>query len=208
MGSVYGVGINDADYKIKRTESIEGKSITVFECPFYKKWKDLIRRCYSSKFHESNPTYFDCEVCDSWLSFMNFKSWMETQEWNNLELDKDLLVPFNRIYSPETCIFIDARLNSFLNLSQTGQYLIGTRFKHDRDKFEARILDLKTNKRIHLGHFNKNIEAHRAWQKSKLEQIEYLMGEYSDVRVVNSLSRIYCALKSEYELGQITTRLQ
>ena len=78
---VYGVGINDAWYMIN--VNIGGKLVT---CKFYTKWVSMLTRCYSSKFHEMQPTYTECMVCKEWLTFSNFKKWMETQEWGGVRI--------------------------------------------------------------------------------------------------------------------------
>ena len=76
---VYGIGINDADYAVTEWETIEvngkRKKKLVWGCPYYRTWKDMLRRCYSTKFQETNPTYIGCSVSDEWLTFSVFKSW-------------------------------------------------------------------------------------------------------------------------------------
>ena len=129
---VYGVGINDADYivciyeELPRTNGKQNQKI-VWRCPFYSRWMSMLRRCYSKAYQEKQPSYKGCSVCEEWLTFSNFKSWMETQDWEGKQLDKDLLVYKNKIYSPETCVFIDQRLNTFLVKSNKtrGDYPLG-----------------------------------------------------------------------------------
>ena len=38
----------------------------------YDVWRQMIERCYSTKYHDRQPTYIDCEVQDSWLNFQIF----------------------------------------------------------------------------------------------------------------------------------------
>ena len=116
---VYGVGINDADYatQIKKTIGYENgkqKQKLIWSCHFYEKWKSMLERCYSERFKIKFPTYKDCTVCEEWLTFSNFKSWMEEQDWQGKELDKDLLVVGNKIYSPQTCCFLTKMINTFI----------------------------------------------------------------------------------------------
>jgi hypothetical protein len=101
-GIVYGVGINDADY-------------VVSDCLYYRKWKQMMRRCYSSNYHITNPSYVGCSVCEEWYRFSNFKSWMVKQDWEEKELDKDILFPGNKVYSLDTCVFIDKKVNELFS---------------------------------------------------------------------------------------------
>ena len=104
---VYGVGVNDAPYCTQ--PRIDGKQV---RCPAYSAWTNILKRAYSAKFHASRPTYSDVKVCDGWRSFSNFRSWWLDHHVDEFALDKDLLSDAG-IYSPETCIFVPAWLNSF-----------------------------------------------------------------------------------------------
>ena len=110
MRKIHGVGINDANYELVRYEYKEGRRRQVWMCPFYARWRAMLGRCYSKQFLEKHPTYRDCLVCEEWLTFSNFKSWMESQTWVGLVLDKDLLGSGD-LYSPSTCVFVPEYVN-------------------------------------------------------------------------------------------------
>lgn len=81
----------------------------------YQIWFDMLKRCYSDRVKAIRNTYKDCRVCDEWLNFQNFAEWCEKQNnFENFELDKDLLVRGNKFYSPETCCFIPQDINGTL----------------------------------------------------------------------------------------------
>lgn len=112
---VYNIAVNDADYKVsKRKRLSNGVCKKVWECPFYSKWMNMLTRCYSEAFHRNRPSYRGCTVCKDWLVFSNFKDWMSRQNWDGNALDKDLVGNGNKIYSPDTCVFVSPELNSFL----------------------------------------------------------------------------------------------
>ena len=112
---VAGVGVNDADYPIVRFgETINGKKKREWICPFYKTWAGMLNRCYRKATDNEYSAYIDTTVCEEWYTFSNFKSWMERQDWEDKDLDKDLLTDNNQ-YSPENCIFIPAWLNTFIS---------------------------------------------------------------------------------------------
>lgn len=73
---VYGIAYNDADYSVYKREYVDGKIKIIWTCPFYRKWKNMLKRCYSKKELEKHPTYLECLVCSEWLTFSNFKRWM------------------------------------------------------------------------------------------------------------------------------------
>jgi hypothetical protein len=107
----YGIGINDADYAV--STEVNGKRVT---CPFYRAWHNMLKRCYSEASHAVQPTYKECGVCDEWLIFSRFRSWMEKQDWRGKELDKDILRPGNKVYSPDNCMFVTRQINSLLHV--------------------------------------------------------------------------------------------
>lgn len=104
---VYGHGVNDADYVTCST--VNGKRVM---CPIYRSWTNMLERCYGEKYQERRPTYIGCTVCNEWLTFSVFKSWMVTQDWTGKELDKDIRIKGNKTYSPETCCFVTTKENT------------------------------------------------------------------------------------------------
>lgn len=77
----------------------------------YKKWYMMLYRCYDQTQLNRRPRYQDVFVCDEWLNFQNFASWFDDNYIEGMQLDKDILVDGNKIYSPETCCFVTPRDN-------------------------------------------------------------------------------------------------
>ena len=164
---VYGAGINDADYVIGVV--IDGVTHT---CPYYVKWTAMLKRCYSRRYQKTQKTYKGCITCGEWLFFSNFKRWMEKQDWQGKELDKDILVQGNKIYSPELCIFVTAKINKLLNtqLSKRGKYKIGVSFCKREGRFVSRCRDGDGNS-VNLGYFSTELEAHYVYSEFKYKLI-------------------------------------
>lgn len=181
---VYGVGLNDADYKI--SSKATGKKVL---CPFYLRWRNMLARCYSGKYQERQPTYIGCTVCEEWLTFSNFKKWMEAQDWQGKALDKDVLFEGNKIYSPETCAFVDVNLNSFLidRAASRGDWPVGVCFYKRDGNFMAQCSEPFTNKRGRIGLFDCPEKAHEAWRKRKHELALLLADLQTDERVAAAL---------------------
>ena len=183
-GLICGVGVNNADYVTQ--PKIDGKCVS---CPIYQRWVSMIKRCYSIKSKLHRPTYIDCYVCDEWLVFSNFKAWMDKQDWQGKELDKDLLVSGNKVYSPDTCVFVDKNTNMFANDhgSSRGNWPIGVHFHCKRKKFIAQCSNFFTKKRENLGYFDCPNAAHMAWKKRKHELALKLADIQPDQRVADAL---------------------
>lgn len=176
---ICGVGVNDADYQIEN--KIDGERVV---CPFYGKWTNMLKRAYSEKLHKRFPTYKDVTVCKEWHLFSNFKKWMEAQDWENKELDKDILYPNNKIYSPKTCCFVSRDLNTLLNDNSRarGEYPQGVSLRKDIGKFQSIIS--RDNKMKRLGYFNTSEKASQAYLLAKIEYIKTFFNKASkEVRV-------------------------
>lgn len=196
--TIYGVGINDADYVVQKKETIgyvngKIKQKLVWVCPYYGTWKEMLRRCYSPKLQEKSPTYSGCTVSDEWLTFSNFKSWMEKQQWEGLQLDKDLLFTGNKVYSKEKCVFVTSVVNSFTNDrgAVRGEWLVGVNWYKRTGKFQSQCRNPLTRKKEHLGYFTCEVEAHQTWLKRKLELAHQLASMQTDERVAKALISCY-----------------
>jgi hypothetical protein len=195
---VYGVGVNDLGYRVHVREDVTedgGKRIqkTVFRCKYYTAWRSMIERCYSKKSLESYPTYIGTSVCSEWLYATAFKKWMEQQDWGSKCLDKDIIVPGSKLYSPDTCAFVLNETNSFVVARDAcrGDYPIGVHLCKPTGKYHAKCKNPFTRKDEHLGYFSTPEEAHEAWRKCKHELAQLVAVKESDPRVVEALKKRY-----------------
>ena len=195
---VYGVGINDVDYVVQKWETVgyvDGvrKRKLVWVCPYYRTWKNMLKRCYSPKSQEKYPTYKGCSVSEEWLRFSNFRRWMEEQDWEGLQLDKDLLFAGNKVYSAETCVFVSSMVNKFTNNNgaKRGEWLLGVSWYKERSKFMSMCSNPFTRKQENLGYFDCELEAHQAWLNRKLELAHLVAAEQTDERVAKALIERY-----------------
>jgi hypothetical protein len=185
-------GINDAEYVVRSKPRN-------FFCPYYQRWVGMVSRCYNPKYKIKRPTYQGCSVCEEWRYFSNFRKWVDEQpnrDWQNCQLDKDLILPDNKLYSPDTCVFIDVKLNSFIlgkKVTQ-GKYLIGVNLDKERGLFVAHccnpFVENKTQD-LFLGRFKTEMEAHKAWQAKKHDYACQLAELQEDSRVADALRQRY-----------------
>ena len=182
---VQGIGINDSSSAVVKTETVGGKSRQVWMCPFYKRWKDMLKRCYSKSFHRSRPTYKDCVVTVEWHTFSNFKGWMEKQDWEGKVLDKDIFGD-GKVYSPATCIFISAFVNVFVEGGRSDKELpLGVCWSEEKRKYRAygRI----KGKTSYLGQSDCPLECYSFWKEHKLDLTEKHLREMKDPSDIKAL---------------------
>ena len=193
-----GVGVNDLGYRVHVMEEVTkngGKRVrkSVFKCTYYAAWTSMLVRCYSKKSLEIRPSYIGTSVCSEWLYASEFKKWMEQQDWCGKCLDKDIVVPGSRLYSPDTCAFVLPATNSFVTASDAsrGAYPVGVHLYKRTGKYQAYCENPFSGKLEHLGYFSTPKEAHEAWRKRKHELAQLVAATESDPRVVEALKKRY-----------------
>lgn len=148
----------------------------------YKRWCDMLQRCYNVKFHARNPRYMDCYVCEEWLNFQNFKIWYEDHDYGeeSQDLDKDILFKGNAMYSPETCCLAPHTINTLIlsRKRSRGDYPMGVYLDNGKKKFRAEMNFM--GKTIKLGTFNTSEEAFARYKKYKEDFIQDLAEQYHD----------------------------
>ena len=98
--SVFGVGVVGTKYPISEG-GVKTKE--------YVLWCSMLTRCYSDTFKKKRQTYEGCEVSDNFKSYEYFYKWCNNQigfsnkDW---QLDKDLLIKGNKVYSEDSCVFL------------------------------------------------------------------------------------------------------
>ena len=83
-------------------------------------WKSMHNRCNNPN-AEAYSRYgaVGVTICDEWNSFDSFFSWFKDNYIEGFALDKDFVVAGNKVYSPNTCVFIPTMLNSLLAHPET-----------------------------------------------------------------------------------------
>ena len=96
-----------------------------------------------------------------------------------MELDKDILNKGNKVYSPDTCVYVPQSINSLFTKSDKvrGEYPIGV-YKQ-KDKYVAQ-LNKGNGKQIYLGSYSTPEEAFQAYKQAKEEYIKEVANEYKD----------------------------
>ena len=147
----------------------------------YRTWEPMMRRCYNPKFHEKEPTYENCTVCEEWHNFQVYAKW-DNENYYEVEnermvLDKDILKKGNKIYSPDTCIFVPQRINMlFVKRDKLrGEFPIGV--CKNGNGFMAQ-LNKGNGKQIYLGTYDTVEEAFQVYKQAKEQYIKEVAEEY------------------------------
>ena len=162
--TICGVGVNDV-YLSTRIGNIREKS--------YQHWKSLIERCYSEKYQERQPSYKGCTVCDEWKYFSNFKKWFDENYIEGYQLDKDLFVKGNKVYSPEYCCFLPRELNSVLQFARINK---NNGIKKVKKGYSVTVS--MYNKKVFVGTFNDIEIARNAYISTKRDYAYELADKY------------------------------
>lgn len=210
---LFGLGVNDADYitQIRRKVLDLGgnlKSKIIWNCPFYVRWSSMLKRCYCKSYTDLNVSYEKVYVCEEWLLFSNFKRWMEQQDWQGRHLDKDILsTPGKLVYSPETCAFVDQKINlAILGFRESPKkYDLPIGVAKSRTKkvgFVATIARKGKNK--NLGVFDTPMMSHAVWQKEKVKMLYSLISPDNDPRINDKIKSIADKIQEDISMNKET----
>lgn len=142
-----------------------------------KKWSSMIYRCGKHK------SYLDCNVSEEWLIFDNFYKWMITKDFKNKELDKDIILPGNKIYSKDTCCFVYRSINLLFRETDCAYFGKGITYNTRQDSFSSTITINKV--RHFLGCFKTAKEAKDTYNIERNNYINYL----ADIEIDKDISR-------------------
>ena len=145
----------------------------------------MLRSCYSSSYLKKNPSYIGCSVCDEWKSFSNFRKWMLQQNFEGRHLDKDILVRGNKIYGPDTCLFVPQEINNLLivddrkGIENHVKFPLGVYQVKNGKGYCAKIS--KYGKKVYLGSFSTPQKAYEVYRKSKGNYILEIASGLQDI---------------------------
>lgn len=190
LPSVYGVGIIG-----KELTSKDGKNTKE-----YLVWHNMLQRSYDPKYHKKCNSYKDCSVSENFKHYPYFKDWCNNQIGFNcvdnygesFELDKDLLIKGNKVYSEDTCVFLPSEINITLvsGKKSRGKNPIGVYFNKERGKYQTTMkVDGKPK---YLGRFDTEHEAFLVYKEAKETHVKSIAEKWKDKidpRTYNALLR-------------------
>lgn len=161
MKLIMGVGYNSGgNYKTKE----HGERLKTYEI-----WRDMIKRCYSEKRQEKDPSYVGCSVAEEWHDYQVFAEWYNGHDYSdmNYQLDKDILVVGNKVYSSDTCCLVPSEINSILTSCSRARGLLPQGVCWDKDKARYRVQMNMNGRYKYLGLFKCVNEASDKYKTTK-----------------------------------------
>jgi hypothetical protein len=170
---MYGRGYHGLLYKNSKDEA-------------YVKWRNMMSRCYSPAVHENQPDYEDCEICEEWKNFSNFKLWYDEnvlplKAWKtSFDIDKDILFKGNKYYSPDNVSLVPMVINKlFISSIKSKRDLpLGVWWDKEKKKYRSEMNFM--GKSIKLGTFDTVEEAFARYKVYKEDFIKDMAEQYKD----------------------------
>lgn len=163
--------LGDGCYKTKIRDNIHTQE--------YRIWVAMIRRCYDGKRANIYPAYYGkCIVCDDWHNYQIFAKWYSENFYiidERLHIDKDILFPQSKTYSPETCLLVPQRINELFTYRKNNDGVPIGITKTKAGKFSAEY-NTQT-----LGTFSTLTEAFEAYKTIKEKTIKKVAEEYKNI---------------------------
>lgn len=152
----------------------------------YDLWGSMLGRC-SQNVQAANPSYIGVSCSENFKSYTFFYEWCQTQvgfrnkddNGNSWQLDKDILVKGNKLYSEDTCVFLPRNINTLTTNSRStrGVHRLGVSFNTRLNKFQSRCHD-GTGKQKGLGYHPTEEDAFQAYKVYKEALIKQIANEY------------------------------
>lgn len=194
---VYGVGIDD---------SPEGT-----EDAAHVTWLAMIKRVYYRAPHKPHTSYDGYFVDPCWHLYSDFKRWFDINHIAGYQLDKDILQPGNRFYSPDTCVFVP----HYINQAVVWRRKPPKSGYHGVNAFAGRWYARLTHKGETTDCESRAdaLEAHCDWLRMKADAIDDHLKKYFkepavDLRVVRALVKYADRLRSNADQRIQTQRYQ
>lgn len=193
-----GSGKYQSEYKI------DGKRVKE---PAYEVWRKIHLR--AGNYAGTHPAYEDVTVSKEWWCFQDFAEWFHENLYKVDDevmcVDKDILIPGNRVYGPDYCLIVPNRINEIFKngdkKNNATELPTGVTIRKDGSKVKYRA---RCSVRVAMGEyksisktFDTPEEAYEFYKKSKLDYIKSVAEEYKN-KIPNKVYRALC----EYEFPE------
>lgn len=162
------------------------------------KWRNMFKRAYSDRKYKDRPDYMGVSVCDRWFVFKNFyEDYIKMSKMINIpiedtRLDKDIKIKGNKLYSPETCVIVDNRINSFFKIESNKKYDMPPNIKYLESGNRRYLVRLFNEKGKSINKtFETLDEACKYRNEKKKEILLIILQEYVDLNLIEKNGELY-----------------
>lgn len=154
-------------------------------------WHRMLQRAYCPVYHAEHPTYEGVSVCDEWHNYQNFAAWVKERKQygrHAFNLDKDLKIPGNKVYSPEACSLVPQHINK-LTVAKSKHRDLPRGVTMSGLNYMARCMSAKGTE-TYLGTFataNEASDAYRTFKKKTIIETANMYKEDLDEEVYQAL---------------------
>ena len=162
---------------VGETQTVENKKLK----KSYTHWYRMTRRVNGKDY----KTYDSVTMCEEWKCYATFEKWFNDNYYElgneKMELDKDILIKGNKIYSPDTCIFVPHKINSLFLTSKgnRGKLPIGVGIDKECPNRPYKA-SFKAYTNTLLGYFSTPEEAFNRYKEEKEFYIKKIADEYKN----------------------------
>lgn len=135
----------------------------------YSAWSHMLERCYDVRNIGYNRYGGDGVIVSrEWHNFQDFAAWYSERYLPGMHLDKDILIPGNKTYGPNSCMLVSREINNAFSYSNhvgvlpAGNKFVSTIYRNGKNK--------------HLGTFDSIEEAKHAYWSAKIDRIRDFSG--------------------------------
>lgn len=172
--SVYGIGYLGVGKYVSKIDNVETLAST--------KWRSMLHRVVGNNKENKHPSYKGVKICKEWECFQNFAEWWENNFKPHMnsswQLDKDILIKGNKVYSPDTCLIVPESINYLIlsGRSKRGDCPIGVCFDKKSKKYQVSLNTFNSGN--DLGKYNTKIGAFYIYKVYKEKHIKRVADEW------------------------------
>lgn len=172
---VYKMGVMDIPNELRRGQPNPRE---------YSIWNGIRQRCYNENNRDKLMSYKGIKMSDNFKLYSYFKEWCNKQIGFNedgWQLDKDILVRSNKVYSAETCAFVPNEINCLIHTGKSYRGLLpqGVVLSSNKKRYRDRVS--MGGKYYDQGTFDTPEEAFMKYKEVKESHIKEVADKYKDV---------------------------
>ena len=162
----------------------------------YKHWIAMLTRCYKL-YNYHLDSHINCYVYESWLNFQDYCKWYYDNIYYipgvKMQVDKDILIKGNTLYSPNTCVIVPNTINILFRKShsnKTNDLPMGVYLDKGSKKNPYKVIFRYNGITKNLGHYDSIDKAKNIYANYKYKYYKELLYSYKDYIPKNTFNKL------------------